>query len=337
MAFGLICHFHDEWTEPPPLPAAKTALADVSAASKVGGVLELVYDGRKTNLRLKAIEIQASAKDIWACPRRKPIDALVPPSFRLHEIPSGTQCPDTLFPYLAAFLFHEAPAAELLLFRPGRKQVQAYLQRRGQVIESVFAPEKFGCVEELLFALDLGCANRVPSGHGFHWRSVSVFPSGPLSSSGNKRYAKCLEQSKPFRMRPLFGFDSLFGQGLIRDDSESEDEPLMDQLCHTIKCDDQWCAAAPALSKTFSQSFPKNAAASQGKLASQQGWIIYRNGVLKLCHGSAKKTPPTNIPYTLQAEQAFEPLDDTCVIATVERRFESLQELFCMVESLWPW
>ena len=284
-----------------------------------GTSLQLKYDYGSTShhiLKLRSVDDNADAtlkrSDF---PRRRP-EASAPavsagpsgPPAHAHFAPFTTAEGINLkesFPNFDKYVFDKSFSnshGEVNLFQAGRRQVHAFLERRGQGINRmVFFPDKPKTLSHYLQMLDTGASiEPTQDDHGYpiyNWQSVVVIPE-----NHSKRSAKFLYDLEE-------GF-----------------------------CDCE-VVPEPANGKNWDSIFPKTAAFagfSKDKQFKHKGFIRYNTGVLEVISGSGS---PNNVPKAPRGT-AYEgrgchvPAEEDTILFRVDGNFDSIHDLFCKVEAL---
>jgi len=297
------------------LRAQETRIGRIAGGNIIGANLLLTYDYGTTShvgLVLKSIEEEAlSNTEISSFPRRAALPGQT--GFAPYEPGADGADLDELYPDLSNFLFtKQGDKLEIFLFQPGKKKVQAYIEKEYDgCVHAMHVPEKFGSVEEMLYALNESSKYDAPARHGqgyllYSWFGVSIF------NSPTARYSK-------YKACESDGLNVTVTRGYSGDE-----------------------AKAAEYAKQFLKTFPKCAAAAgfnqKGKPSKspERGWIVYRNGTLTVCRGDSrniKSNAPS--PGVFDGQNKHEPVNDDSIVGKINIRVNSLQELFCAAEALW--
>ena len=83
----------------------------------------------------------------------------------------------------------------------------------------------------------------------------------------------------------------------------------------------------------FAKAFPKCNRAYMAKKPADRGWIVYKDGVLKVCRGESH-TVSSKSPDVFKAELQYDPLPEA-VENEMSHDFTSYHNLLCTAEGLW--
>lgn len=300
-------------------PSGKRA-SQHSLGSDPGPQLVIEYDYGSTsyiNLNLKAIKELSADVDQSCFPRRAPLPGQE--TFQPFQPGPDAANMDELYPSLSKFLFKKdnQEKVEINLFQPGKKKVHAYIENGYfGCLHAMYVPEKFSCVEEMLFALNKSSQVDRPEWNdteygsfpSYNWYGITIFPPSKASSPAYNRY-------------------------------RSRDSP---GLCETTVRGFNANEKGSTYENKFLSTFPKCALAAgfnqKGKpsKAHERGYIVYRNGTLMVCRGNTK-TIKSNAPSpgVFDGNNKHEPMSEADIIGKINIEINSLQELFCAAEALW--
>ena len=278
---------------------------DVATLSKVvndghgvGSELIFTYDfGDPTTERLVLDAVVEDAALAELCPRRLPTPR--PAGFQLHAAPEGTPTVDSLFPHLA-----KMEPESFCLFQPSRKQHHALVRvdsGYGCAILN-WVPCRMRSVEEIFAGIDQACAvplQGMEEGEGsypfYNWEDRVVFTAGPFDQHADKVLSKVSDESI-----------------VVHVSQRSVDK---------------------VPSGYFAKAFPKCNSAYMAKKPCDRGWIVFKDGVLKVCRG-ASRTVPSNSPGAFKAELQYDPLPES-VENKISHEFTTYHNLLCAAEGLW--
>lgn len=304
------------------LRAENTKFGSIAGSNAVGSNLLLTYDYGSTSyvqLVLKSVEedmLPDAAAALSRFPRREPLpgQATFVPYSPVPDAPNM----DELYPDLSYFLFQKPDdRLEVCLFQPGKKKVQAFIEvGYDGLCHMMHVPEKFGSVEEMLYALNESCTSDTPPYHNNefplnNWFGASIFPLADQQTP--------TPRFKKYSVSQCDGLDITVARGYDGDEEK-----------------------AATYSTKFFKTFPKSAAAAgfnqKGKpsKSTERGWIVYHNGTLTVCRGDSKKIKSNApSPGVFDGQNKHEPENDAVVVGKINIRVKSLHELFCAAEALW--
>ena len=297
------------------LRAQDIKIGSIAGGNNVGSNLVLTYDYGTTShivLVLESIKEEVlSNVEIGSFPRRAPLPGQA--DFMPYTPGPDAANLDELYPDLSKFLFtKQGDKLEIYFFQPGKKKVQAFIEKEYDgCLHCIHVPEKFGSVEEMLFALNESTKFDAPPYYNgefphYNWFGVNIF------NGATPRYSK-------YKAAESEGLDITVTRGYGGDTGK-----------------------ASAYATHFLKTFPKCAAAAgfnrKGKASksTERGWIVYRNGTLMVCRGDSK-TIKSNAPSpgVYDGHNKHEPDSDAAIVGKINIRVNSLQELFCAAEALW--
>ena len=310
------------------LRASNTHLSAINSTSHVGSQLILEYDyGRTSHVELV---LEAAAREdlppneVLTFPR--PVPILGQADFHPYIPGPGAPNLDELYPSLSRQLFAEPSedseiGLEICLFQPGRKKVQAYIEKRyaetryNGCLFIIHIPEKYDSIEEMFFALDESSRLDKPPDENFGVGWLDCYGASIFPSDAANRYQKYRAAAKS-RFVPYV--DNTEVRGYHNHESMA------------------------AYENKFLKTFPKCAAAAgfnqNGKKskAAERGWIVYRAGTLMVCRGESQTIKKIDAPRCscFDGVNKYQPIAGG-IVGKVRIRINSLQELFCAAETLW--
>ncbi|KAJ1423500.1 hypothetical protein B484DRAFT_451876 [Ochromonadaceae sp. CCMP2298] len=263
-----------------------------------GSTLRVQYDyGNATHfvLRIVSLSISGDLAFLQALPCLVPSADSLPAGFAMYAPPTGLPSLDTLFPHLSTLCFHSI--ARWLMFFPMKSCAGAIEAGPGAMCDMLTALVPFEGAESFFIAAD---------------RAAALQPHRSSRADAYCRYviptALSAQEEEAFKVIKNRALHSLDADWWGPEESVTRLSPP------------QLAQATADLRNTgfdFAQAFPRCAAAYHERI-----WISYRRGVLRVCQGMTS------------AKNRGLPLGRAVQLARVSHKIHSLQELFCLTESL---
>jgi hypothetical protein len=294
-----------------------------------GRKLQVMYDfGSTTCFSVQVVEsVELSEEEARTCPREKPSSHPHHHTVSIYVPPEGTPDLDELFPKASELLFQSA--AQWFVLFPCNKGIAGFVEAGPNAMgDLVFMPDRFPNVEELLISLNEAGKRQPEDGTREDAFARFVFPASLMSEQDEKKYKTFKKEFDEFeaalvrtgvRGNESLDLTSMSAMGLSEEHVYRMMGPKDDIIRLTMEEMTRSITELREKHFDFDKVFPKSSAAFESK---EYLWFSYRRGKLMVSKG--KCSGERGIPRK------------SAILATAQCKIDSLQELFCTLENMWP-